>query len=152
MSVVEVRIPDLGEAKGVNVVEVLVKKGSEIRIDDPLITIETDKASMDVPSPLGGRVAEVKVKIGDRVSEGSSILTLTTEAARAATPEKVAAPPATTPSAASAPGLLRHSRPVACPRCGSIDTECISEFGSTPCKALHRCRACLEPFEYFKCI
>jgi len=44
------------------------------------------------------------------------------------------------------------SRPIACPRCHSEDTECISRFGSTPCKALHRCRQCLEPFEYFKCI
>jgi ring-1,2-phenylacetyl-CoA epoxidase subunit PaaD len=44
------------------------------------------------------------------------------------------------------------SRPIACPRCQSVDTECISRFGSTPCKALHRCRQCLEPFEYFKCI
>jgi ring-1,2-phenylacetyl-CoA epoxidase subunit PaaD len=48
--------------------------------------------------------------------------------------------------------VLRAHRPVACPRCHSTETECISEFGSTPCKALHRCRACLEPFEYFKCI
>lgn len=48
--------------------------------------------------------------------------------------------------------VLRAERPVACPRCQSTATECISEFGSTPCKALHRCRACLEPFEYFKCI
>jgi ring-1,2-phenylacetyl-CoA epoxidase subunit PaaD len=55
-------------------------------------------------------------------------------------------------SASSMHELLRKGRPVGCPRCRSIDTECISEFGSTPCKALHRCRACLEPFEYFKCI
>jgi ring-1,2-phenylacetyl-CoA epoxidase subunit PaaD len=48
--------------------------------------------------------------------------------------------------------MLRMNRPVGCPRCHSTDTECISEFGSTPCKALHRCRTCLEPFEYFKCI
>ena len=48
--------------------------------------------------------------------------------------------------------LLRGARPVGCPRCQSIDTDSVSEFGSTPCKALHRCRACLEPFEYFKCI
>jgi ring-1,2-phenylacetyl-CoA epoxidase subunit PaaD len=47
---------------------------------------------------------------------------------------------------------VRMHRPVGCPRCHSTDTECTSEFGSTPCKALHRCRACLEPFEYFKCI
>jgi ring-1,2-phenylacetyl-CoA epoxidase subunit PaaD len=55
-------------------------------------------------------------------------------------------------SASSMRELLRGPRPVACPRCTSTDTECISEFGSTPCKALHRCRTCLEPFEYFKCI
>jgi ring-1,2-phenylacetyl-CoA epoxidase subunit PaaD len=48
--------------------------------------------------------------------------------------------------------VLRADRPIACPRCQSVDTETVSEFGSTPCKALHRCRACLEPFEYFKCI
>jgi ring-1,2-phenylacetyl-CoA epoxidase subunit PaaD len=48
--------------------------------------------------------------------------------------------------------VLRADRPVACPRCDSVDTETLSQFGSTPCKALHRCRACLEPFEYFKCI
>jgi ring-1,2-phenylacetyl-CoA epoxidase subunit PaaD len=55
-------------------------------------------------------------------------------------------------SAASMRDILRGNRPVGCPRCHSTDTECLSEFGSTPCKALHRCRACLEPFEYFKCI
>ena len=48
--------------------------------------------------------------------------------------------------------VLRGGRPVACPHCHSTDTESVSEFGSTPCKALHRCRSCLEPFEYFKCI
>jgi len=48
--------------------------------------------------------------------------------------------------------VLRADRPAACPRCHSVDTETVSQFGSTPCKALHRCRACLEPFEYFKCI
>jgi ring-1,2-phenylacetyl-CoA epoxidase subunit PaaD len=55
-------------------------------------------------------------------------------------------------SAAPLRDLSRKARPVGCPRCRSTDTECLSEFGSTPCKALHRCRACLEPFEYFKCI
>ncbi len=50
------------------------------------------------------------------------------------------------------PSDERSSRPIACPRCNSVDTECISQFGSTPCKALHRCRQCLEPFECFKCI
>ncbi|HEX3846936.1 MAG TPA: 1,2-phenylacetyl-CoA epoxidase subunit PaaD [Steroidobacteraceae bacterium] len=55
-------------------------------------------------------------------------------------------------TAASLREVVRASRPLACPRCGSTHTETVSEFGSTPCKALHRCRSCLEPFEYFKCI
>ena len=55
-------------------------------------------------------------------------------------------------TASSMRDVLRGDRPLACPHCGSVDTESVSEFGSTPCKALHRCRACLEPFEYFKCI
>ncbi len=59
-------------------------------------------------------------------------------------------PPDTT--VASLRDVLRGDRPVACPRCHSTDTETVTEFGSTPCKALHRCRACLEPFERFKCI
>jgi ring-1,2-phenylacetyl-CoA epoxidase subunit PaaD len=58
-------------------------------------------------------------------------------------------PPA---SASSLREVLRAHKPVACPRCRSLDTETVSEFGSTPCKALHRCRECHEPFEYFKCI
>ncbi len=55
-------------------------------------------------------------------------------------------------SASSLREVLRGPKALACPRCASTDTECTSEFGSTPCKALYRCRACLEPFEYFKCI
>jgi ring-1,2-phenylacetyl-CoA epoxidase subunit PaaD len=55
-------------------------------------------------------------------------------------------------AASSMRDVMRGGRPVGCPRCHSTNTECTSEFGSTPCKALHRCRACLEPFEYFKCI
>lgn len=57
------------------------------------------------------------------------------------------------PRAVASPRELSNEhRPVACPRCDSLDTECVSQFGSTPCKALHRCRQCLEPFECFKCI
>jgi len=56
------------------------------------------------------------------------------------------------PAAAASLGRRESRAPIACPRCGSTHTECTSEFGSTPCKALHRCRDCLEPFECFKCI
>ena len=104
MSVVEVRVPDLGDAKGVNVVDVLVKKGSEIRVDDPLITIETEKASMDVPSPVSGVVNSVELKKGDEVSAGALIATVqVTEAAAAPAPAASPAP-ATPPAPAKAAG------------------------------------------------
>ena len=76
MSIIEVRVPDLGDAKGVNVVDVLVKKGSEVRIDDPLITLESEKASMDVPSPVSGVVDSIEIKKGDEVSAGALIATV----------------------------------------------------------------------------
>ncbi len=91
--VAEVRVPDIGDFKDVPIIEIAVKPGDTVKPEQPLITLESDKASMEVPSPFGGTVAEVKVKIGDRVSEGTVILTLTTEAGSAAPLEKIAAPP-----------------------------------------------------------
>ncbi len=76
MSLVEVRIPDLGDSKGVTVVDVLVKTGAQVRIDDPLITLETEKASMDVPSPVSGVVSSVDLKKGAEVSAGALIATV----------------------------------------------------------------------------
>jgi dihydrolipoamide dehydrogenase len=76
MSLVEVRIPEMGDSKGVTVVDVLMKKGSEIRIDDPLITLETEKASMDVPSPVNGIVDSINIKKGDEVAAGALIATV----------------------------------------------------------------------------
>jgi dihydrolipoamide dehydrogenase len=69
----EIRIPDIGDFKDVEIIEVLVSKGDTVSAEDPLITLETDKASMDVPAPFGGRISELKVKQGDRVSEGDVI-------------------------------------------------------------------------------
>ena len=76
MSVIEVRVPDLGESKGVTVLEVLVAKGTQIQIDDPLITLETDKASMDVPSPVAGVIDNIQIKKGDTVDAGTLIVTV----------------------------------------------------------------------------
>ena len=73
-----------------------------------------------------------------------------TETARQKLARHGIAPPAT--PLRSPRGLSQAQAPIRCPRCDSADTEEVSRFGSTPCKALHRCRACLEPFEYFKCI
>ena len=80
----EVRVPDIGDFHDVEIVEVMVRAGDTVSAEAPLITLETDKASMDVPSPLAGRIAEMKVAKGDRVSKGSLIAILETDAAAAA--------------------------------------------------------------------
>jgi pyruvate dehydrogenase E2 component (dihydrolipoamide acetyltransferase) len=91
---VEVLVPDLGDFSDVEVIEVLVKPGDEVEAESPLITIETDKAAMDVPSPARGRVAEVKVGLGDRVSTGDLIVLLEAgTGAEAPEQETVAAEP-----------------------------------------------------------
>ena len=81
---IEVRVPDIGDFKDVPIIEVSVKSGDKVKPEDPLITLESDKASMEVPSPSAGTVKEVKAKVGDKVSEGSLILTLETGVAGAA--------------------------------------------------------------------
>ena len=78
-SIVEVKVPDIGDFKDVPVIEVLVKPGDAVKAEDPLITLESDKATMDVPSPAAGTVKEVKVKVGHKVSEGTVVLTLAAE-------------------------------------------------------------------------
>src|ERR1700687_2704843 len=95
-TMVEVRVPDIGDFKDIPIIEVFVKAGDTVKAEDPLISLESDKATMDVPSPAAGTVAELKVKLGDKVSEGSLILTLSTGvkgAASAAPPAHRAAPP-----------------------------------------------------------
>src|SRR3981189_3832550 len=96
-SPIEILVPDIGGFKDVNVIDVLVKDGQQIEKETPLVTIETEKAAMDVPSPVAGKIAQVKLKTGDKVSEGSVIL-LIEPAAAAAAAEQSAAPPAAAPS------------------------------------------------------
>jgi pyruvate dehydrogenase E2 component (dihydrolipoamide acetyltransferase) len=91
-STTQVLVPDIGGFKDVDVIDVLVKAGQEIDKETPMITIETEKAAMDVPAPAAGRIAELKVKKGDKVSEGSLILLLESTAPSAAEPDKPAAP------------------------------------------------------------
>ena len=83
MSTIEVRVPELGDSKGVTVLEVLVAKGARIGVDDPLITLETEKASMDVPSPVAGVLESIDIKKGDEVVAGTLIATVTVEEAQA---------------------------------------------------------------------
>jgi pyruvate dehydrogenase E2 component (dihydrolipoamide acetyltransferase) len=94
----EVLVPDIGGFKDVSVIDVLVKDGQQIDKETPLITIETEKAAMDVPAPFAGRIAQVKIKQGDKVSEGSLILLI--EPVAAAAPSEKAQP---APTASSAP-------------------------------------------------
>jgi pyruvate dehydrogenase E2 component (dihydrolipoamide acetyltransferase) len=82
---IEVKVPDIGDFKDVPVIEILVKPGDTVKAEDALITLESDKATMDVPSPAAGTVKEVKVSIGDKVTEGATILVLDSEAGTAAT-------------------------------------------------------------------
>src|SRR5258708_32998836 len=95
MSTVEVRVPDLGDVKGVAVLEVLVKKGDKVAVEDPLISLESDKAAMDVPSPVSGIINSVEIKKGDAVSSGTLIAKVESDAVA---PEKSASP-APTPAA-----------------------------------------------------
>ena len=109
-NLVEVKVPDIGDFKDVPVIEVLVNPGDTVKVEDPLITLESDKATMDVPAPSAGVIAEIKVKVGDKVSEGSLILTLNvqeggTVAPAAAPPLPVAAPVAALAAGADAGGV-----------------------------------------------
>jgi len=100
MSLIEVKVPDIGDYKNVPIIEVHVKAGDKIRRDDPLVTLESDKAAMEVPAPEAGEVAEILVKVGDKVSEGSAIIRLSSSDAKPAKaqPEAKAAPaPAAAP-------------------------------------------------------
>jgi dihydrolipoamide dehydrogenase len=100
MSVTEVRVPDIGDAKDVEVVDVLVKSGAKVAVEDALITLESDKASMDVPSPTAGVVVSVEVKKGDRVSAGALIAKVESEAVAKEAPKAAAnEAPASAPDA-----------------------------------------------------
>src|SRR5690242_16410762 len=120
MSVIEVKVPDIGDFKEVEVIELMVKPGDTIKVDQSLITVESDKASMEIPSSHAGVVKELKVKLGDKVSEGSLLLLLETEQAAEPAKPKVTGQPAAVvpaPQAAAAPA------PQAAPA-GKADIEC----------------------------
>jgi pyruvate dehydrogenase E2 component (dihydrolipoamide acetyltransferase) len=116
MATVEVKVPDIGDFKEVEIIELLVKPGDTVKADQSLLTVESDKASMEIPSSHAGVVKELRVKLGDKVSEGSLVLVLEADAASAPAPVAAAAPaaapgkagpvPSSVPAAAPAPGGL----------------------------------------------
>ncbi len=120
---ITVSVPDLGEFKDVEVIEVLVAEGDQVAIETPLITLETDKATMDVPSTAGGRVVQLQVKKGSRVSQGDPIVVLTSAAMAAkAAPLRAAAVEAAA-AATVAPPALRTLPAVAQPAAAAVTEE-----------------------------
>ncbi len=107
MSVIDVKVPDIGDFKDVPIIEVHVKPGDTVKRDDPLITLESDKATMEVPAPEAGKVAEILVKVGDKVSEGSAIVSC--RPAQAQPPAPRSCSRSTSPSAP--PAAARPHRP-----------------------------------------
>lgn len=121
MSVIEVQVPDIGDFDAVEVIEVLVKAGDTVEQEQSLIVLESDKASMDVPSSAAGKVVEVRIKVGDKVAKGAVICTLESEAA---------AKPAAAPVPAPAPAPVQVAAPAAAPaplaaaHAGGADITC----------------------------
>ena len=113
MSTIEIRVPDIGDFKDVPVIEVLVKPGDQVKPEDALVTLESDKATMDVPAPAAGTVKSIAVKVGDKVSEGSVVVVLESAAggpAPAGRPSSPSAPSA--PASAGRPSSASAQPPV----------------------------------------
>ncbi len=110
MSAIEVRVPDIGDFRDIPVIEVLVRPGDTVRKDDALLTLESDKATMEIPSPASGVVAAIAVKVGDKVSQGSVVMQLqaasdTAPAAPESTPSQAVESAPTTPSTPAPPAI-----------------------------------------------
>jgi pyruvate dehydrogenase E2 component (dihydrolipoamide acetyltransferase) len=99
--ILEVKVPDIGDFKNIPIIEILVKPGDSVQAEDPLLALESDKATMEVPAPQAGTVKEIKVKVGDKVSEGMLVLTLETATQTTTTP--VSQPSVAAPAAPLAP-------------------------------------------------
>ena len=124
MATIEVKVPDIGDFSDVPVIEVLVKPGDAVKAEDSLVTLESDKATMDVPSPAAGVVKSIDVKVGDKVSQGTTLLTLDADEAKSAAPAPAAtkAPPA--PAPAAKPAATPAAPAAAGSYKGNVDIEC----------------------------
>ena len=133
MSAIEVKVPDIGDFKDVPVIEVLVKAGDQVKVEDALITLESDKATMDVPAPAAGTVKEMKVKVGDKLSEGNVILTLESSSAEA--PKAAAAPArsaASTPASGAPPAPAEPPGPAGAAGLMPVKVPDIGDFKDVP--------------------
>ena len=124
MSLIDIKVPNIGDFAEVGVIELLVNAGDTVSVDQSLITVESDKASMEIPSSHAGVVKEIKVKVGDKVAEGSVVLSLEV-AAGAAAPAQAAAPaPAAAAPATVAAPVAAAPAPVASNFAGTVDMDC----------------------------
>ncbi|TXH67679.1 MAG: dihydrolipoyl dehydrogenase [Thiothrix sp.] len=124
-NVIEVKVPDIGDFKEVDVIEILVKVGDKVAVDDALITLESDKASMDIPSTHAGIIKELKIAPGQKASEGTVIALMEVEGAAAkAAPAATPAASAPAPAKAAAPAPSSVSAPAAAKHSGSADVTC----------------------------
>ncbi len=122
-NIIEVKVPDIGDFQNIPIIEILVKPGDSVQPEDPLLALESDKATMEVPSPVAGVIKDIKVKVGDKVSRGTLVLTLDAapapDAVAAATAPKSSSPPpaaqAAAPDVAIAPAVAFS---------GAVDLEC----------------------------
>ena len=125
MATIEVQVPDIGDFKDVGVIELLVKPGDTVKAEQSLITVESDKASMEIPSSHAGVVKELKVKLGDKVSQGSPILVLEAEGAASAPPPPGPPPAASAPPPPGPPPApAAVAAPQAASYAGGADIEC----------------------------
>jgi len=133
VAAIEVKVPDIGDFKDVPVIEVLVKPGDAVKKDDSLITLESDKATMEVPAPSSGTVREIRVKVGDKVSEGVAILTMEAAAAAAGAraPDKDTRGPAIASAPAQAGGQLPAPKAPAKPA-SAVETQATAARAATP--------------------
>ena len=134
MSTIEVKVPDIGDFKDIPVIEIFVKAGDPVKAEDSLVSLESDKATMDVPAPAAGVVREVRLKLGDKVSEGSLILTLDTAAAAETKPATAAAAPA--PSAPAPAAAAAPAAPVAAPAPAAAPAAVSAPAPATPAAAI----------------
>ena len=127
MALVEVKVPDIGDFDEVGVIEVLVKVGDTVKVEQSLVTVESDKASMEIPSSTAGVVKEIKVAVGDKVKEGSLLVLVEAEGAAAAAPAPAAA--ASAPVAAAAPAPAAEPAPAPAAAAGGSVTVVVPDIG-----------------------
>ena len=137
MATIEIQVPDIGDFDEVTVIELMVKVGDTVRAEQSLITVESDKASMEIPSAAAGVVKEIKVALGDKVKQGSLVLMLEVAgdaAAPAATAAPAAAAPASTPAPTAAPATAAPA-PVAAPQAAPVSAPVAVASAAAPLPA-----------------